>query len=341
MGADELLKEIPGRAHFVWLLDRVGRAIDPNELEDHAMPVDPVKAYRPRGVGWYQYIATELCGAHDVSPVAVVTSCRTDRAGRVVVTYAGTDGKDYDLSAYVDESSARLIAPLVARSTRDVEVSWAPATQLSRDEYAELGSVVRACYDDVDEDWLQRRLGSGSDFTIARRGADALGFCLSGVFEADGLELGDCRISFGGLWIRPDARGLQLGSALQVWQQVLALIGEIDVSLLSFASPITFQMQFPGIWSWPGTTRADALHALATASDRVRTFTAQAAVAAGSISFDEQHWVAHGLEHGTPNAELRDIDPAVTNLFRHIDQPNGDTLTIPASIGPPPPFLRL
>jgi hypothetical protein len=234
-----------------------------------------------------------------------------------------------------------LIAPLVARSTRDVEVSWARANQLSRDEYAQLGDVVRVCYDDVDENWLQRRLGSGSDFTIARRGDDTLGFCLSGVFEAEAPDLGGCRISFGGLWIRPDARGLQLGSALQVWSQVLALIGEIDVSLLSFASPITFAMQFPGIWSWPGTTRASALDALANASDPVRTFTAQAAVAAGSSSFDEQHWVAHGLEHGTPNAELRDVDPAVMDLFRHVDQPSGDTLTIPASIGPPPAFLRL
>jgi hypothetical protein len=325
----------------MWLLDRVGGAIDPNELEDHAMPADPVKAYRPRGVGWYQYIAMELCAAHHVSPVAAVTSCRTDRAGRVVVTYTGIDGRDYDLSAYVDGSTGRLIAPLVAHSTRGVEVSWARAGEQSGDEYARLGGVVRACYDDVDEDWLQRRLGSGSDFTIARRGGEALGFCLSGVFEADGLELGDCRISFGGLWIRPDARGLQLGSALQVWQQVLALIGEIDVSLLSFASPITFGMQFPGIWSWPGAIRAGALDALAAASDRVRSFTAQAAVAAGSTSFDEQHWIAHGLEHGTPNAELRGIDPAVTSLFRHVDQPNGDTLTIPASIGPPPAFLRL
>ena len=110
--------------------------------------------------------------------------------------------------------------------------------------------------------------------------------------------------------------------------------GPVDLALFPFASAVTFQMQFPGPFHWPGTTREGAVQALATASDLVRNFTAQAAVAAGSTRFDERHWVAHGLEHGTPNAVLHDIDPAVMDLFRHVDQPKGDTLTIPIPLGP-------
>jgi hypothetical protein len=325
-------------------LERLGGtrgAIEPIEFEDHAMPSDGKRAHRPSGVTWHEFIAGDLTdGARHLSPIAAVEGWRLGQGGYYVVTYRGIDGVLYDLSGQVDNASGRLVAPAVARATGDVDVLFKSASDLSAAEQMKVAGVLRACYDDVDEAWVSRRVQSISDLAIAWRGDEMLGFAGSGVSEGEIPGYGSCRVIFAGLWIRPDARGLRLGWALQARSFASNLLGAFDFTLLSFASSVTFQMQFPGPFQWPGTTLESALVALEEAPSLIRHLTAQAAIAAGSTAFDEEHWVAHGLEHGTANVTPHDIDPRINALFRHVDQPNGDTLTIPASMGNPPEYLR-
>jgi hypothetical protein len=342
VGAGAHAAELPARAHFEWVIRKVGTgAIDPAEFARHATPADLVAAHRPEGVDWHAFIAGNLAVSRgEVDGDGVIDRWRVDRQGMIVVTYTGADGKEHDLSAGVDAATGRLVAPAVAPSTGDVDVVFESVVELSSADLDALGDVVRACYDRIDEAWLERRLTAMSDVAIAWLEDEALGFAGSGVFSADVPGLPACRMTVGGVWIRPEARGLRLARAIQARHMASNLMGPFDFTLLSFASPITFQMQFPGPFVWPGTTLDVALRSLDTASAEVRSLTAEVALAAGSLDFDERRWIAHGLEHGTANVTPQGIDAAVDALFGRVDQASGDTLTFPASMGSPPAFLR-
>jgi hypothetical protein len=323
------------------MMERIGSgAVDPADFELHAMPADPVGAHRPNGVSWFDFIATNLAVSPGrASGEVAIDSWRTNRDGMTVVTYTGDDGNQHSLSAGVDAGTGRLVSPTVARSTGDIDVVFALVVDLSEPELTALGDVVRSCYDQADEAWLERRLNAISDVAIAWRDDEALGFAGSGVFEAALPDHHTCRVTVGGVWIRPDARGLRLARSPQARHMASNLMGTFDLTLLSFASPITFQMQFPGPFVWPGNTLDAALEALSTASGDVRSVAAQVALAAGSLDCDERRWIAHGLEHGTANVTPEGIAPEIDELFVGVDQARGDTLTIPASMGAPPEFF--
>lgn len=325
------IADVPGREHFEWMIETLHASaapVEPTELLRHLAPRQPQNG--ADSVLWASRAAKTMNNRPPATDIRGV-GWRSLRNG-IEVVQAAVDGKVYDFRGRYDSSQDVLVVEGVwlTPSTGSIDVIVQP---LSDDDsiLAAMRAVFLRSYDDPDPVWFDSRVARFTEVALAWEGDQLVGFNGRGGGVGDFGPLGQRVYADVGLsCVDPDARGRSLMHNMIFHP---ALPGQEEIVPVAFASPASVRMQTKGgQFAWP--TIDPSLEQLAAdlrgPTPVQRAVGRAAAKVLGAVDFDEDHWVGvWPAGHGRANADLGDIEPALAELFGHVDQAAGRALVIP------------
>jgi hypothetical protein len=316
----------PGAAHFAWWLASCwegAATIDLASVREHLAPADngpPPEWFVDR----FQDVAT------GDDAIVELIGWRTSRLGDQIVTYRSRDDRRYDLVAFIDPPTGRMLGGRTMRSANGVDIGAKPVAELTPSEWVGVHKVFEASYRNADHDFVERRVRQLSTIAMGWRADEMLGFSAVGVLQADMGPIGSHSYFDGGLLcIDPSAHNLGLSNAIGS----LAIRATPDMNLpeftlFHFATPVTLRAAFRfGRVTWPGNTINEVAAALASPTSCQKEVGSVMAKLAGAKSYDADHWVIHSAHPaGETTAVPADLEPDYAQLFAHVDARKGDTL---------------
>lgn len=334
MGHSDALTGCPAVGHVEWAIDVFGSG---EGLDGHDAPAHVSRRETLRDGGDSRWSLDLLQPGGGSQAEVRVEGWRRDRFGTVVVTMSVAD-KAFELSASVSADDGRLVEPYIRPAAPGCDIEERLGDDFTPEHLAAVWRLARRCYDPLNEEWFERRLQTLNRWALAWQGDELAGFMANSEDAIDLGPLGTRHATLGALsCVDPSARRTGL---MGIFRNRLAAIPGLPVEIVTprWQTAASFPRVRRDWIVWPGPQVFDQVTAMSVPATPVQAdFLERLAEHVGGKGVDTEHWVMHGVESGTSNANPTGIEPEIARLFEHVDQEAGDVLFGAAWTVDPPP----